>query len=99
MSSGFGDGFTAFVEATQPLMLTVAPLSNGFIVEGGPLAFVTENELYAAQARSRDRREEIPGATPKIEMPKTEDPIASGNIPADPSKTTPAQKGATSPKK
>jgi len=30
-----------------------------------------------------DRREEIPGATPKIEMPKTEDPIATGNIPPD----------------
>ena len=26
---------------------------------GWPLAFVTENELYAAQARSRDRREEM----------------------------------------
>jgi len=30
-----------------------------------------------------DRREEIPGATPKIEMPTTQDPIATGNISPD----------------
>ena len=30
-----------------------------------------------------DRREEIPGATPKVEMPTTEDPTASGTIPPD----------------
>jgi hypothetical protein len=36
-----------------------------------------------------DRREEIPGASPKIEMPTTQDPIATGNIPPDktPAKT------------
>ena len=36
-----------------------------------------------------DRREEIPGATPKVEMPTTQDPTATGNIPAD-TKSTPA---------
>lgn len=38
-----------------------------------------------------DRREEIPGATPKIEMPTTMDPMASGNIPPDqtPAKAAP----------
>ncbi len=38
-----------------------------------------------------DRREEIPGATPKVEMPTTQDPIATGNIPPDktPAKTPP----------
>jgi hypothetical protein len=41
-----------------------------------------------------DRREEIPGATPKVEMPTTQDPTATGTIPAD-TKATPA----TSPKK
>jgi hypothetical protein len=44
-----------------------------------------------------DRRDEIPGATPKIEMPKTEDPIATGNIPPD--KTTTPAKSGTKPKK
>jgi len=60
------DGFAAFLAASEPLMLTVAPLANGFIAQAdglaaqaGPLAFITENELYAAQARSRDRREEM----------------------------------------
>jgi hypothetical protein len=39
-----------------------------------------------------DRREEIPGARPKVEMPTTEDPNASGNIqdkPATPDPTAP----------
>jgi transcription-repair coupling factor (superfamily II helicase) len=53
------DGFAAFLAATERLMLTVVPLANGFIAESGPFAFITENELYAAQARSRDRREEM----------------------------------------
>jgi hypothetical protein len=38
-----------------------------------------------------DRREEIPGATPKVEMPKTMDPTASGSIPPDQSPATPAK--------
>ena len=40
-----------------------------------------------------DRREEIPGATPKVEMPTTMDPTANSNIPPDktPAKT-PAKK-------
>ena len=38
-----------------------------------------------------DRREEIPGATPKVEMPTTMDPTATGNISPDkaPDKTAP----------
>lgn len=41
-----------------------------------------------------DRREEIPGATPKVEMPTTQDPMASGSIPPDktPAKTPPKKK-------
>ncbi len=56
------DGYAAFLAASEPLMLTVAALANGFVVAAdaaGTLAFITENELYAAQARSRDRREEM----------------------------------------
>ena len=43
-----------------------------------------------------DRREEIPGATPKVEMPTTMDPTATGNVPPD---KTPAKTPAKSPKK
>ena len=45
-----------------------------------------------------DRREEIPGATPKVEMPTTMDPMASGTIAPDkapaktPAKTPPKTK-------
>jgi hypothetical protein len=42
-----------------------------------------------------DRREEIPGATPKVEMPTTMDPTANSNIPPD---KTPA-KAPAKPKK
>jgi transcription-repair coupling factor (superfamily II helicase) len=50
------DGFAAFEAAQEPVMLAVAPIANGFVDALG-LACVTENELYASQARSRDRRE------------------------------------------
>ena len=60
------DSFAAFEAASDRLMLTVASLANGFIVQDddsvaarGPLALITENELYAAQARSRDRRDSV----------------------------------------
>jgi len=49
--------FAAFESAKQPVMLGVAPLANGFAIPEEGLAFVTENELYAEQARARDRRE------------------------------------------
>ena len=40
-----------------------------------------------------DRRDEIPGAHPKIEMPTTMDPTANSNIPPDKaSDKTPAKK-------
>jgi len=43
--------FAAFVEADAQFMLGVAPLSGGFALDG--IAFLTENELYAATARPR----------------------------------------------
>jgi hypothetical protein len=43
-----------------------------------------------------DRREEIPGATPKVEMPTTMDPTANSNIPPD---KTPAKTPAKAPAK
>ena len=39
-----------------------------------------------------DRREEIPGATPKVEMPTTQDPTASGAISPDAKGAQPAPK-------
>ncbi|MEQ1879963.1 MAG: transcription-repair coupling factor [Burkholderiales bacterium] len=46
-----------FVQGKARLMLTVAPLHNGFIgIESG-FAIITENELYPAQARTRSSRE------------------------------------------
>jgi transcription-repair coupling factor (superfamily II helicase) len=50
------DGFAAFEAAQDSVMLAVAPVANGFLDPLG-LACITENELYASQARSRDRRE------------------------------------------
>lgn len=41
-----------------------------------------------------DRREEIPGATPKIEMPTTEDPTASGIIAPDKTPANAAKSGS-----
>ncbi|MDD2685573.1 MAG: transcription-repair coupling factor [Gallionella sp.] len=50
------DNYAAFLAAKDKFMLTVATLSNGFILEDDTLAIVTESELYAAQQRSRVSR-------------------------------------------
>ncbi len=46
--------FAAFAANDARLMLSVAPLSGGFLLAG--FAIVTENELYAATARPRHKR-------------------------------------------
>ena len=46
-----------FLAAADRLMLGVAPLHGGFILERERFALVTENELYATQARTRTQRE------------------------------------------
>jgi transcription-repair coupling factor (superfamily II helicase) len=51
------DSFAAFLAASEALMLTVGPVANGFIDDEVPFAILTENELYASQARATDRRE------------------------------------------
>ncbi|HTS55365.1 MAG TPA: transcription-repair coupling factor, partial [Burkholderiales bacterium] len=53
------DGFAAFLARSDRLMLGVGPVAGGFIAEDGGFAIVTENELYASQARARDRREPV----------------------------------------
>jgi transcription-repair coupling factor (superfamily II helicase) len=50
------DSFAAFEAAGEQVMLAVAPIANGFLDALG-LACITENELYASQARARDRRD------------------------------------------
>jgi transcription-repair coupling factor (superfamily II helicase) len=51
------ESFEAFKRSSERFMLCASPLQNGFILEDEEVAFITENELYAAQVRSRARRE------------------------------------------
>jgi len=46
-----------FTRATAPVMLGVGPLQCGFVLPEAGFAIVTENELYAAQARTRRERD------------------------------------------
>jgi transcription-repair coupling factor (superfamily II helicase) len=46
--------FATFLASESHFMLSVGPLSGGFLLDG--IAVVTENELYAATARPRGRR-------------------------------------------
>jgi len=50
--------FAGFLDSESRFMLGVGPLSGGFLLDGSAaqLAVITENELYAATARSRGRR-------------------------------------------
>ena len=49
---------SGFIASDARLALAVGPLSAGFALPGANLAIVTENELYAAQARPRGRGRE-----------------------------------------
>ncbi len=49
--------YAAFRAAGAKAMLGVAPLAAGFVLENERIAIVTENELYAAQARTRAPRD------------------------------------------
>ncbi len=49
--------FGAFAGSAEALMLGVGPLHTGFVLHERGLAVVTENELYAQQARQRRERE------------------------------------------
>ncbi|HEY6898359.1 MAG TPA: transcription-repair coupling factor [Rhodocyclaceae bacterium] len=49
--------FAAFTASEAGFMLGVAPLSGGFLLADAKLALITENELYAATARPRHKRE------------------------------------------
>ena len=49
--------YAAFRAHDAKAMLGVAPLAGGFALEAEGISIVTENELYAAQARTRAARE------------------------------------------
>ncbi|MGH8663087.1 MAG: transcription-repair coupling factor, partial [Burkholderiales bacterium] len=49
--------YAAFRAHDAKAMLGVAPLAGGFVLDADGIAIVTENELYAAQARTRAARE------------------------------------------
>jgi transcription-repair coupling factor (superfamily II helicase) len=48
-------GYAEFVASSAPLGLAVGPLLNGFVLDREGLAIVTESELYAGTARTRER--------------------------------------------
>jgi transcription-repair coupling factor (superfamily II helicase) len=51
------DSFAAFVAGSEKLSFGVAPLSGGFLLAAAKLAVITENELFAATARPRGKRD------------------------------------------
>ena len=59
------DDFARFAASAEPFMLGVGPLRTGFSLLEPPLAIVTENELYAQQARPRREREAAQRASPE----------------------------------
>ena len=67
-----------FVAAADRLMLGVGPLRAGFILADPPLAIVTENELYAQQARPRRegaKRASTEGVLRDLSEVKVGDPV------------------------
>jgi transcription-repair coupling factor (superfamily II helicase) len=72
------DGWQAFKDATEKLMLTVGPLHAGFVAAGDAVALITENELYPSQVRtrvSRERRIVTEGMLRDLSEVKVGDPV------------------------
>jgi transcription-repair coupling factor (superfamily II helicase) len=59
------EDFERFIAASGRFMLGVGALRAGFILSDPPLAIITENELYAQQARPRRGREAGQRASPE----------------------------------
>ncbi len=49
--------YAEFLRSDARVMMTAAPLAIGFVLPKAGLAFITENELYATQARTRRGRD------------------------------------------
>ncbi|PTN12425.1 transcription-repair coupling factor [Nitrosomonas aestuarii] len=60
--------YAQFMSCAQPFMLCVAPLHSGFVLENEKIAFITENELYAATHLHgrRERESRRPTSTDNI---------------------------------
>ena len=50
------ENYTQFIASSEPFMLAVGVLQNGFVLPDDRLAIVTESELYASQPRNRIAR-------------------------------------------
>ena len=57
--------YAQFAASAEPFMLGIGPLHTGFSLADPPLAIVTENELYAQQARPRRQREGAQRTSPE----------------------------------
>ncbi|MBC7945881.1 MAG: transcription-repair coupling factor [Burkholderiales bacterium] len=51
--------YAEFMRSGARLIITAAPLANGFVLPKAGLAFITESELYATQARTRRGRDGV----------------------------------------
>jgi len=72
--------FKSFLESDARLALSVGPLHTGFILADPRVAVVTENELYAQQARTRRGRDTAQRTSPEgmlrdLSEIKTGDPV------------------------
>jgi transcription-repair coupling factor (superfamily II helicase) len=59
------EDFARFGTSADRFMLSVGPLHAGFLLADPPLAIITENELYAQQARPRRGREAAQRVSPE----------------------------------
>jgi transcription-repair coupling factor (superfamily II helicase) len=69
-----------FLASDAKLALSSGPLGNGFVLPGANIAILTENELYSAQARPRNRGREarkasVEGWLKDLSELKTGDPV------------------------
>ncbi|HZF23654.1 MAG TPA: transcription-repair coupling factor [Burkholderiales bacterium] len=72
------DGWQAFKDASERMMLTVGPIHAGFVDSGDAVALITENELYPSQIRtrvSRERRIATEGMLRDLSEVKIGDPV------------------------
>ncbi len=71
--------YAEFTASAERVMLGVAPLQTGFTLADHSLAIITENELYATQARNRNTREgrktTAEGMLRDLSEVKTGDPV------------------------
>jgi transcription-repair coupling factor (superfamily II helicase) len=58
-------GYAQVLASSERIALDVAPLHAGFVLADPPLAVITENELYAQQARPRRDRDAGQRASPE----------------------------------